>query len=202
MASRTADGHEGYRQIDDGYRADRSARLPASAPRSPPGRTAATVVLPGPLAPDVPAGQSLQPQLPHGLASPARANAPRALRDPLAHHSHIELRKRRRRLRHKRGQLLVGKWSRHGAMLPAPRSKPRPCEADHGNGAKSSSVTSSAVRRKPPPPSLQSHARSSIPAAPSGAACPAHRTANVVANRSVWRGDPIQAVPIAGRHTA
>jgi hypothetical protein len=38
--------------------------------------------------------------------------------------------------------------------------------------------------------------------APSGAACAAHRTANVVANRSVWRGDPIQAVPIARQHTA
>ena len=61
MASRTADGHEGYRQIDDGYRADRSARLPAPAPGSPPGRTAATVVLPGLLAPDVPSGQGLQP---------------------------------------------------------------------------------------------------------------------------------------------
>jgi hypothetical protein len=56
MASRTADGHEGYGQIDDGYRADRFDRLPAPAPRSPPGRTAATVVLPGLLAPDVPSG--------------------------------------------------------------------------------------------------------------------------------------------------
>ena len=46
MASWAAASHEGYRQVEDGYRADRSARLPAPAPGSLPGRTAATVVLP------------------------------------------------------------------------------------------------------------------------------------------------------------
>ena len=60
MASRTAAGHVGYRQICDGYRADRSACL-HQPPGSPPGRTVATVVLPGLLAPDVPSGQGLQP---------------------------------------------------------------------------------------------------------------------------------------------
>jgi len=33
-----AAGHEGYRQVGGGDRADRSARLPAPAPGSPPGR--------------------------------------------------------------------------------------------------------------------------------------------------------------------
>ncbi len=61
MASRTAAGHEGYRQVGGGYRADRSARLPAPAPGSPPGRTAATVVLPGLLVPGIPSGQGLRP---------------------------------------------------------------------------------------------------------------------------------------------
>ena len=61
MASRTAAGHGGYRQIGDGYRADRAAHLPAPPPGSPPGRTAATVVLPGLLAPDVASGQGFQP---------------------------------------------------------------------------------------------------------------------------------------------
>ena len=56
-----AAGHEGYRQVGGGDRADRSARLPAPAPGSPPGRTAATVALPGLLAPDVPSGQGLPP---------------------------------------------------------------------------------------------------------------------------------------------
>ncbi len=48
MASRTAANHEGY-------------RLPAPAPRSPPGWTAATVSQPGLLAPDVASSQGLQP---------------------------------------------------------------------------------------------------------------------------------------------
>ncbi len=61
MTSRTTAGHVGYRQIGDGYRADRSASLHAPAQGSPPGRTAATVVLPGLLAPDVPSGQGLRP---------------------------------------------------------------------------------------------------------------------------------------------
>ena len=60
MASWAAASHEGYRQVEDGYRADRSARLPAPAPGSLPGRTAATVVLPGLLAPGVPSGQGQQ----------------------------------------------------------------------------------------------------------------------------------------------
>jgi hypothetical protein len=61
MASRTAVGHEGYRQVGGGDRADRSARLPAPAPVIAAGTTAATVVLPGLLAPDVASGLGLQP---------------------------------------------------------------------------------------------------------------------------------------------
>jgi hypothetical protein len=60
-ASRTAAGDEGYRQVGGGDRADRSARLPAPAPVIAAGTTAATVVLPGLLAPDVASGQGLQP---------------------------------------------------------------------------------------------------------------------------------------------
>jgi len=59
MTSRTAAGHEGYRQIDDGYRADRSVCL--HQPEIAAGTTAATVVLPGLLAPDVASGQGLPP---------------------------------------------------------------------------------------------------------------------------------------------
>ena len=58
------------------------------------------------------------PQLAHRMhLRPARA-LPGALRDPFTHRSHIEPGQRRRHLRHKRGQLLIGKQSRHAPMLP------------------------------------------------------------------------------------
>jgi hypothetical protein len=57
------------------------------------------------------------------------------VRDPLAHRGHLDLGERRRRLRHKRGQLVVGKRSGHAEMLP-PRSESGR-EADHGSAVKS-----------------------------------------------------------------
>jgi len=59
MASRTAASHEGYRQIDDGYRADRSACLHQPRDRRRDGRQRLGAA--GLLAPDVPSGQGLQP---------------------------------------------------------------------------------------------------------------------------------------------
>ena len=54
-----------------------------------------------------PCRERADPQFVHRLhLRPARALA-RALRDPLAYRGHIELGERRRRLRHKRGQLVV-----------------------------------------------------------------------------------------------
>ena len=61
MASRTAVGHEEYRQVGGGDRADRSARLPAPAPGIAAGRDGSDCGAAGLLAPDVPSGQGLQP---------------------------------------------------------------------------------------------------------------------------------------------
>jgi hypothetical protein len=58
------------------------------------------------------------PQLTQSLHLRPPRTGPRPLCDPLAHRSHIEPGKRGRRLTHIRGQLLVGKRSRHAAMLP------------------------------------------------------------------------------------
>jgi len=60
MASRTAASRGGYRQIGDGYRADRSACLHRLRDRRRDGRQRLRV-LPGLLAPDVASGQGLQP---------------------------------------------------------------------------------------------------------------------------------------------
>lgn len=59
MASRTAANYEGYRQIGDGYAL--TGLLACTSAETAAGRTAATVVLPGLLAPDVPSGQGFQP---------------------------------------------------------------------------------------------------------------------------------------------
>ena len=64
-----------------------------------------------------PCRERTDPQLVHRLhLRPARA-LPRAPRDPLTYRGHIQLGERRRRLRRKRGQLLVGKRSGHAFRL-------------------------------------------------------------------------------------